>query len=170
VSHREKGKYLKNDLEKMKQGLTTLEAELMQTALTLPNLTHPDVPLTEPKLLEKRNDRQPESWFWDHLELGKLHDLFDFDTASDITGSKFVILKNQAVLLEQALVNWSLQHIYSKGYRLMAPPDICRQEILAGCGFRPRDPAGQVYNLEGGKLSLIATAEIPLAGIHGIAA
>jgi len=164
--HREQGKYLKTDLEKMEQGLTVLESELMQTALTLPNLTHPDVPLTEPKLIELRNQRKPENWFLDHLELGKIHDLFDFDTASDITGSKFVIYKNQAVLLEQALINWALQHIATKGYQLLAPPDICRQEILAGCGFRPRDPAGQIYNLEGGKLSLIGTAEIPLAGLY----
>ena len=164
-SHRAKGKYLKTDLEQMEQAMGTLEAELMQSAMTLPNLTHPDVPLNEPKVIATKNERKPEPWFLDHIELGKLHDLFDFDTAGDITGSKFVIFKNEAVLLELALVTWALQHIAARGFKLTAPPDICRQEILSGCGFRPRDPAGQVYNLDGGKLSLIGTAEIPLAGM-----
>lgn len=165
-AHREQGKHLKLDLEKLEQGLTALETELMQSALLLPNTTHPDVPLTAPNLLETCNHRDPEPWFVDHLQLGKTHDLFDFDSATEITGSKFVILKNQAVLLEQALVSWALQYVLGKGYGLVAVPDVCKQEIVAGCGFRPRDPAGQIYNLEGGKLSLIGTAEIPLAGLY----
>ena len=44
----------------------------------------------------------------DHLVLGEKYDLFDFDNAAKITGSKFVYFKNEAALLELALCNWAI--------------------------------------------------------------
>lgn len=36
-------------------------------------------------------------------------DLIDFDTASEVSGSKFYYLRNAAALLELALVNMTMQ-------------------------------------------------------------
>jgi seryl-tRNA synthetase len=36
-------------------------------------------------------------------------DLVDFDSASDVSGSKFYYLKNAAAMLELALVNYTMQ-------------------------------------------------------------
>lgn len=74
-----------------------------------------------------------------HLEIGKRYDLFDFDNAAKITNSKFVILKNQAALLEMALVNWAISKIINKGFTFLITPDLCKTTLIQGCGFIPRD-------------------------------
>lgn len=49
------------------------------------------------------------------MEIGKKYDLFDFENGTKITGSKFVILKNQAAILELALINWAIDYVRKKG-------------------------------------------------------
>lgn len=139
----------------------------MEEALKIPNITHPDVPVGDKPNQISVKGKIPQFQFKikDHLELGAIHDLFDFDSATKITGSKFVYLKNEAAMLELALINWALQQVVKRGYTPITTPDICKQEIAAGCGFQPRDPAGQMYNLADNKLSLIGTSEIALAGM-----
>ena len=46
--------------------------------------------------------------FESHLDIAARFDLLDFSNASKLTGSKFVFLKNEAAMLEMALVSWSL--------------------------------------------------------------
>jgi seryl-tRNA synthetase len=43
-----------------------------------------------------------------HIEIAQKFDLLDFANASKLTGSKFVFMKNEAAMLELALVNWAL--------------------------------------------------------------
>jgi seryl-tRNA synthetase len=74
-----------------------------------------------------------------HLEIGKKYDLFDFDNAAKITNSKFVILKNQAAILEMAIINWAISKLIKKGFTFIITPDLCKTNLLQGCGFIPRD-------------------------------
>jgi seryl-tRNA synthetase len=46
-----------------------------------------------------------------HLQIAEEFDLFDFTNASKLTGHKFVFFKNEAALLELALVNWVMNHV-----------------------------------------------------------
>lgn len=101
-----------------------------------------------------------------HLEIGEKFDLLDFHNASKLTGSKFVFLKNEAALMELALVNWALSFVAKKGFTPMTTPDIAKVNVVEGCGFQPRDEAGQVYLLEGKHDCLIGTSEIPLGGMY----
>jgi seryl-tRNA synthetase len=47
-------------------------------------------------------------------------------------------LKNQAALLELALVNWAINYVTKKGYTFIITPDLCKKQIIDGCGFSPR--------------------------------
>jgi seryl-tRNA synthetase len=75
----------------------------------------------------------------DHLLIGKKYDLFDFDSGAKITASKFVILKNEAALLELALTNWAIDFVRRRGFTFIITPDVCKTSIIEGCGFMPRD-------------------------------
>jgi hypothetical protein len=44
-----------------------------------------------------------------HVDLMEALDLIDFDSAADVSGSKFYYLRNAAALLEMALVNMTIQ-------------------------------------------------------------
>jgi seryl-tRNA synthetase len=56
-----------------------------------------------------------------------------------MTSSKFVILKNEAAILELALINWAVDFLRKKGYIFIITPDLCKSSIIEGCGFLPRD-------------------------------
>ncbi len=84
----------------------------------------------------------------DHLQLGQELDCIDFDTAAEVSGSKFVYLKRAAALLELALVNYAMQKVVSKGFVPMMTPDLVRESVLEKCGFQPRGTETQVGALE----------------------
>ena len=138
----------------------------MTEALKLPNSTHPDVLSgNEPKTLKQTPLPKFETDIKDHLDIGKHFDLFDFESASKITGSKHVYLKNEAAMIELGLVNWAMQKIVKKGFSPILTPDLAKIDLARCCGFQPRDPAEQLYTLENGNLCLVGTSEIPLAGL-----
>ena len=80
----------------------------------------------------------------DHLQLGQELDCIDFDTAAEVSGSKFVYLKRAAALLELALVNYAMQKVVSRGFVPMMTPDLVKESVLEKCGFQPRGTATQV--------------------------
>ncbi|KAK4410652.1 Serine--tRNA ligase, chloroplastic/mitochondrial [Sesamum angolense] len=102
----------------------------------------------------------------DHVQLGKDLELFDFDAASEVSGSKFYYLKNEAVLLEMGLVNWAVSEVMKRGFTPLTTPEIVRSSVVEKCGFQPRGTNTQVYSIEGSDQCLIGTAEIPVGGIH----
>ena len=165
------GVTFKNDLKKYEDRLRIIEYNLMNETLKLPNKTDLDSPIGDEdknevlfvKGSKPQFDFKPKT----HLELGKQHDLFDFENGAKLTGTKFPFIKNQAALLEMAIVNWAMSKAISKGFSPIITPDITRVDVLEGCGFQPRDESGQTYRLteEGGNLALIGTSEAPLAGM-----
>src|SRR5437660_2893150 len=105
----------------------------------------------------------------DHVALAEALDLVDFEAGASVAGQKFYFLKNEAVLLELALVQYAMQTLVREGYTPIITPDVARVEVLEGVGFIPRDPdpeKRQIYNIADTDLCLIATAEITLGGMH----
>ena len=82
----------------------------------------------------------------DHLQLGQELDCIDFDTAAEVSGSKFVYLKRAAALLELALVNYAMQKVVGRGFVPMMTPDLVKESVLEKCGFQPRGSATQVQS------------------------
>lgn len=167
----EKGKEIKNNLEKAEPDLKKILEEYRKILLQVPNMTHPDSPIgkdeSENKEIKKygeppKFDFTPKS----HEELGKILDIIDFDKASKITGSKFYYLKNEGAMLELALIQYAFEKIIKKGYTPMITPDLAKNEVLEGVGFNPRGKETQVYSIENTDLSLVGTAEITMGGYH----
>ena len=136
----------------------------------VPNFSHPDSPIgrddEENKVIRKIGeppnfDFEPK----DHVVLMEALDLVDFEGGARVAGQKFYYLKNQAVLLELALINFAVKILQEEGFTLLITPDLARREILDGIGFNPRGESTQIYNIENSDLSLVATAEITLGGL-----
>lgn len=137
----------------------------------LPNWTSPDVPLggsdAENKILGVV-DHPPHFNFpiKDHVEIGKLHDIIDFDAGAKVAGSKFYFLRKEAVLLQHALKSYVFEKCIAAGFMPLSTPDLAYDHILQGVGFAPRGDESNTYQLEGLDKSLIATAEICVGGMH----
>ncbi|KVI06849.1 Aminoacyl-tRNA synthetase, class II [Cynara cardunculus var. scolymus] len=166
----EEGKSLKEKLLTLEEDLVKLTDALQREAQCIPNMTHPDVPIGGEDSSTIRNMvGAPHEFTFpikDHVQLGKELDLFDFDAAAEVSGSKFYYLKNEAVLLEMGLINWTLSEVMKRGFIPLTTPEIARSLVVEKCGFQPRGDNTQVYSIEGTDQCLIGTAEIPVGGIH----
>ena len=167
----EEGKRLKESIAEVEGRHEETEKKLIEEALKIPNMAHPDAPIA----VGETGNRQLRTWgsvpsfsfaARDHVQLGQSLDLIDFETGARVAGQKFYYLKNDAVILELALVRYALDALMREGFTPMITPDVAREEIVAGHGFNPRGPESNIYSVEGTDLCMIATAEITLGGYH----
>ena len=165
------GKVLKDRIAVLEKTALEVEARLLEEASRIPNMAHPDAPKgkEDKDNLEVKRVGEPTKFDFppkDHVQLGSDLDLIDFDTATRVSGTKFYYLKNEAVILEMALVRYAIDILLKKGFTLFQTPDVARTEILEGIGFNPRGPESNIYNIEGEGTCLIGTAEITLGGYY----
>ena len=167
----EEGKRLKVSIAELEKRHEETEKKLTEEALKIPNMSHPNSPLGE----GEAGNKQLRTWGAvpafgfaqkDHVELGQGLELIDFETGARVAGQKFYYLKNEAVILELALVRYAMDLLMKEGFTPFITPDAAREEIVAGHGFNPRGPESNIYSLEGTDLCLIATAEITLGGYN----
>jgi seryl-tRNA synthetase len=162
------GRGHRSDIAAWEQQLKKDEGELYTVAKTIPNLTHKDAPVGNENTVLRTWGEPPKFDFppKDHVALAEALDLADFEAGSSVAGPKWYFLKNEAVLLEMALVQYAMRSLRERGFTPVLTPDVARAEVLEGIGFMPRGPESQTYSLAGTDLCLVATAEITLGGMH----
>jgi seryl-tRNA synthetase len=168
--HIARGKELKELVSQVDADLGTVDCQLNDLMSQIPNLSHPDAPIGK---IEKDNEvvrtwgEPPQFDFevLDHVALAEKHDLIDFDGGARVAGSGFYFLKNEAVFLEMALIQFAIEKLRDEGFVLYSTPDLARQEILHCTGYNPRGDETQIYSIANTDLSLVATAEITLGGL-----
>jgi len=167
----DEGRKLRDEVAKHEAQLKQIETDLRAVLMTIPNMSHPQAPVggtpEDNKVIKRwgeprKFDFKPK----DHVALAEALDLADFEAGSAVSGQKFYFLKNEAVLLELALVQYAFDTLLAHGYTPVITPDLAKQEVLEGIGFMPRGPETQIYSIENSDLCLIATAEITLGGMH----
>ncbi len=165
-----RGRELREQKEAAQKAHDELESEIAELVRQIPNLTHPDAPDGgEEDSVEVGRGKTPIRQFdftpKDHVELGQIHDLFDFEAGARVAGAGFYFLKNAAVRLDLALQHFAVTFLADRGFTPVTTPDLALTEILHGTGFMPRGPETQIYSIENSELNLVATAEITLGGM-----
>lgn len=144
----------------------SMEEDLRQLLMTLPNPPAAEVPEGKDDLenVEIRTEGSVPTFDFelrDHLELGRMHDMLDFERAARIAGSRTYFLKNAGALLEFSILRMSLDHMVAKGFSPMIVPNLVRREAMEGTAYFPGGE-DQAYCSERDELFLIGTAEVPL--------
>ncbi|MFM9064375.1 MAG: serine--tRNA ligase [Pirellula sp.] len=169
---KEKGRVLRAHKEQAQKDHDALDREIDGLLSRVPNMTHPSAPIgsDDHSNLEIARGSTPIPSFdfkpKDHLELGAIHDMIDFEAGARVAGAGFYFLKRDAVLLDLALQQFALSLLIRKGFVPITTPDVASTEILHGIGFIPRGPETQIYSIENTELNLVATAEITLGGMY----
>jgi seryl-tRNA synthetase len=177
----QEAKQLKAELADIDHQDKLINDEIEALALQLPNLSSLHTPEGHvPVVIEHINnhpDRSPSSSdrMWrNHVHVGSELDMLDFTASATTSGWGWYFLKNEAALLEHALIAYSLSVAMKRGWKVVTPPSIVYSHIAHACGFQPRDQNDeqQIYQLtqpdkdkNKPSLCLTATAEIPFAGI-----
>ena len=102
----------------------------------------------------------------DHVALGEGFGLIDFEVASKIAGSRFVVLKGVLARLHRALTQFMLDvHVDDHGYTENYVPYLVNDDSLFGTGQLPKF-SDDLFTLSGETaLRLIPTAEVPLSNL-----
>jgi seryl-tRNA synthetase len=152
--------------------LCSLETEMEELILTLPNKLHESVPAgdsAEDNVLCKDPVSFPYQLDFpvkNHLELGKSLGILDFERGAKVSGAGFPVYTGKGARLERALINFMLDtHTANHGYTEIFPPFMVNQESLRGTGQWPKF-ADQVYHMPEDGLYAIPTAEVPVTNLH----
>jgi seryl-tRNA synthetase len=145
------------------------EAELNKMLLNIPNLPHSSLPIGDVSVnkvirgwgKERKFDFKPLN----HIELCQNLDIVDFNRATKITGSNFILFKGWGAKLERALINFMLDlHTNKHGYTEIFPPFLVNRASMLGTGQLPKLEE-DMYKLKDDELFLIPTAEVPVTNI-----
>ena len=166
------GKKIKEELAELEKTYRELDEKLSNALNGIPNILQADVPIGEEgeddlvktwgeELFESRKGAQ------DHLDFANKKNWVDFERGSKVAGTKFYFLKGDLALLENAIYQFALNKLISKGFNFMTVPHMVNGEVATGTGFAPRSSEqSDEYFIENEDLSLIATAEMSLTGYH----
>lgn len=139
--------------------------------LGVPNIPHASVPRgrDENDNVEVARHGEPREFDFEplpHDQLGIKLGGLDFEKASQLAGSRFVIEKGWAARLDRALVNFFLdQHTLQGGYLEINPPYMVNSATMTGTGQLPKFEA-DLFKLREKDYYLIPTAEVPLTNLH----
>lgn len=135
----------------------------------LGNIMHTKVPYgkddTKNKEIKKVG-KKPEFSFKikNHVELVEALGMADFDASAMTSGNGFYFLQGDLGLLQQALVQFALDVMLSKGYIYIEPPLLLRKEVLEAA-IDVKEWGQTVYSIDD-DLALIGTSEHALLGMH----
>lgn len=167
---------LRSKLEDVTTQESGLDRQVEDMAIALPNLSSLQTPVGNDADVVEEYPPSPELSLKQksHVEIGTDLGLLDFASAATISGWGWYYLNNEAAILEQALVQYALSELHKRGWQVTSPPTVVYSHIAAACGFQPRDQHNeqQIYQLGQADKdrskppqSLVATAEIPFAGL-----
>ncbi|MDP4010418.1 MAG: serine--tRNA ligase, partial [Candidatus Spechtbacteria bacterium] len=162
--HLKKAEILKSNLQKAENFMKGAKAELDEILLSIPNMVFDDVPVgydESGNVVLRQEGKKTDFKFEpkDYLELAKEHDLIDIDRASKISGSRFGYLKNEAVILELALVRFAMDTLIKEGFSPVVPPVLIRPEVMDKLGYTAHGADEDIYRLEKDDLYLVGTSE-----------
>ncbi|PJC80785.1 serine--tRNA ligase [Candidatus Roizmanbacteria bacterium CG_4_8_14_3_um_filter_36_12] len=165
-----RGREIKDELKKIEEKLAKIQSQLDLLISYVPNVPLDEVPIgkdaTGNKELRKwgdlpKFDFKPKS----HIELGEDLDLIDLERGAKVSGFRGYFLKNQAALLQSALMFYVFNKLVKKDYTPIIAPAVIKGFALFGCGQFPWGEQ-DTYKLNDEDAYLAGTAEQPVTSYY----
>ncbi|MEE8179175.1 MAG: serine--tRNA ligase [Nitrosopumilaceae archaeon] len=163
-------KKVSTQLEELESKQNTVESDYAKLAYTVPNLIHETVPIGA----DATTNQEVRTWgkipkldfkIQDHVDFSVNSDLVDLERASKVAGARFYFLKNDLVRLNQALIQFGLEFLDEKNYKLVQPPYMINKKSMEGA-IIAEDFENVIYKIQDEDLYLIGTSEHALAAMH----
>ena len=170
----EKSKIISNQINKILLDQKKTQEKLNQIIHNLPNIANNEVPVGKDEknnIIIKKVGKLKNFNFKtkSHIELGLKNKGIDFDTSINLSGSRFVVLKDKFAMLERALINFMIDtHTNQFEYTEISPPLIVNENVMFGTGQLPKFEEDQ-FEIKSGNINerkfLIPTAEVVLTNL-----
>ncbi len=161
---------LKEEAKRLAARLESLDEELRNEIIKLPNLPHSSVNPgkgAEDNIVVKEGGviKELNADALPHWDLIRKYDIIDFELGIKLTGAGFPVYKGKGAKLERALINFFLDEGEKAGYTEVLPPIVVNEDSGFGTGQLP-DKEGQMYHVTADNFYLIPTAEVPVTNIY----
>ncbi|KRO11560.1 seryl-trna synthetase 2 [Lactiplantibacillus xiangfangensis] len=158
------------EIKELDEQRRATEAKVYDMAAHLPNIPHPDVPIsaTEDGSVELRRIGTPRKFDFEpkpHWTLGEDLGILDFERGAKVSGSRFLYYIGDGAKLERAVYNFFLDQHEAEGYTEVLPPYMVTDESMYGTGQFPKFK-NDAFRITTQDLSLIPTAEVPLVNYY----
>ena len=170
----EKSKKISDQIEIVSKKQSDSQSEVNKIIHALPNIALDDVPIGKDeksnKLIKQEGSIKQFSFkIKSHVELGSKNNNIDFESSIKLSGSRFVVLKQNYALLERALINFMLDtHVNEFKYTEISPPLIVNEDVMFGTGQLPKFEEDQFeikFDNTDQRKFLIPTAEVVLTNL-----
>jgi seryl-tRNA synthetase len=161
---------LGDELKESDQKLQAIQLEINEIVMNMPNIPHATVPegASEDDNVEERVWGQKPVFEFeprDHVDLGERLGGMDFETATKISSSRFVVLAGQIARMQRALTQFMLDtHTTEHGYQEVYVPFLVNADSMRGTGQLPKFEE-DLFSIPLQGLYLIPTAEVPVTNI-----
>lgn len=146
-----------------------VEKRFSDLIYSIPNLLQESVPIGDSEkeniVIRTYNDIIKSKVTSDHVDLANSLGLIDLERAAKISGARFYFLKNELVLMNQALTNYGLDFLVENGYQLIQPPFMLKNDAIKGSIIMD-DFEEAIYKIENEDLYMIGTSEHAMASMH----
>jgi seryl-tRNA synthetase len=163
-------KLINNQLKVEADALATCLSELQALISAVPNIPHSDTPVgkDDSDNVTKSSWGEPKTFGFepkDHVTLGEALGGLDFDAASAMSGSRFVVMKGALARLHRALIQFMMdKHTQEHGYLELNVPYIVQESALFGTGQLPKFRDDQFF-ISDPESFLIPTGEVPITNL-----
>ena len=167
----ESGRDLRDKVKTLEDAVTTLDKELEDLLMRVPNIPQASVPIghSEDENLTVKSWGEPKKFDFKpapHWKLGEDLGIIDFERGIKLSGSRFYILNGLGAKLERSLITFMLDlHTNEHGYKEVYLPYMVKRECLFGSGNLPKF-ADNIYHDAEEDYWFIPTAEVPLTNLH----
>ena len=163
-------KVIAKEILNLEEEKTTVESKFKDLMMMLPNLVDKSVPIGNDEtdnLVIKQKEINKKLRFKprDHVDISTKLGLIDLERAAKISGARFYFLRNQLVMMNQALIYFALKFLSEKGYTLAQPPYMIKRGAMEGAVIL-EDFEDVIYKIEKDDLYLIGTSEHAIASMH----
>ncbi|HLV11042.1 MAG TPA: serine--tRNA ligase, partial [Trueperaceae bacterium] len=160
---------LASEVKRLEEKERSLQQQIGQLMLAIPNLPHESVPYGESEhdnVVVKEWGERPEFGFEPkpHWDLMQERGWLDLEAGVKVAGAGFPVFRREGSKLVRALQAFFLDRLAAHGYEEVVPPVLANAESATATGQLP-DKEGQMYEVTGG-LYLVPTSEVPLTNLH----
>ncbi len=168
----QEAKKIKSEIKYLEDKFNEISLNFEKSFLLLPNIPLEDVPEGKSEVdnvIVSGWGKVPDFNFptKDHAELGRMWDLIDLTRGAKVSGARFAYLKNEAALIELALIRFVFDILLKENFIPVFPPIIVKNDLMKAMGYvDTKEDLEERYFLEKDSLFLIGTAEQSIGPMH----